>query len=206
MIMEKSDVLKNALSFKFGGMSEEELSFLYDFCKGKKVLELGSMVGMSSYVIASTCKSLSCVDVWEDSFEHLKHSPRQKEVYEKDWIDGNMFDVFKNNCDNFIKSGKINIFRKNTEEAHNLFDNDFFDIIIFDADHEYDGVIKDIENYISKIKKDGNLLFHDYGCSMWHGVGEACSNYINKGKISILSVVDRLAVFELNNINNFEMN
>lgn len=36
-----------------------------------------------------------------------------------------------------------------------------FDIIYIDADHSYEGLLKDLQNYISFVKEDGYIIFHD---------------------------------------------
>jgi SAM-dependent methyltransferase len=192
--MEKEQVLDKALSFDFGGMSRGEVSFLYDFCKGKMVLELGSMVGMSSFVIASVCESITCVDIWNDTFEHVTH--RQREVYENLWTHGfKMVDMFQNNCKEFLESGKMKMVRGKTGDVYNRFDGKKFDLVMIDADHEYEGVRDDIENYIDKVGEEGYLLFHDYGCTMWTGVQQACEEFVEKGRISLVKTEERIAIF-----------
>ncbi len=54
----------------------------------------------------------------------------------------------------------------------------YFDMIYVDGDHEYSGVVKDIEAILPKIKPDGVLIFNDYtvwsAASMFHcGVARA---------------------------------
>ncbi len=53
-----------------------------------------------------------------------------------------------------------------------------FDIIYIDADHKYEGVVKDIEASLPKLKPDGAFIFNDYAVwsptSMFHcGVARA---------------------------------
>ena len=196
--MNKEEVLDHALSLKYGGMSRGELSCLYDFCKDKTVLELGSMVGMSSYVIASVCKNISCVDIWNDTFDHV--SDRQKVVYENDWVASStskMVDVFKLNCKVFLESGKMRMVRGETSSVCDSFENENFDLVMIDAGHEYEEVLADIGNYIRNVKEDGNLLFHDYGCTMWTGVSQACDEYVARGKMNLVRIDERIAIFKI---------
>ena len=194
--MNKEQILDKALSFEFGGMSRGEIDFLYDFCKDKDVLELGSMAGMSSYAIASVCNNVTCVDIWNDTFEHV--SQRQKDVYDSLWTHGiKMVDMFRENCKPFLDSGKMRMERGKTEDVFDKFEKNSFDIVMIDADHEYDGVKRDIENYISKAKKGGQLLFHDYGCTMWTGVQQACEEFVGRGMINIVNQTERIAVFDI---------
>lgn len=197
--MYKAEVINKALSFKYGGMLREELSYIYDFCKGKDVIALGSMVGMSSYVIASVAKGLYCVDAWSDRFEHLNHSKRQKDVYKNDWlkqVNPNMFDAFRRNCNRFIKSGKIKTIKGKTDNVYTRFSVGMADILLIDADHEYSGVIKDIINYAYTVKENGYLMFHDYGCGTWTGVSEACDQMMKSKQIKLIDKDNRIAVFQ----------
>jgi hypothetical protein len=194
--MNKQDVISHALSFKFGGMLPEELSFLYDICVGKSVLELGSMVGMSSYVIASVAKELSCVDVWSDSQEHLSHDPVQANIY-KVYLPElpNMFEQFKINCKEFIDSKKIKMYRGKTQNLFNQFPDNYFDLLLIDADHSYQGVFTDFNLYHTKIHKDGRIAFHDYGDSMWIQIAIFCNEMVRQNKIRPIAYCERIAIF-----------
>lgn len=199
--MTANQVIEKALSFKHGGMSAAELSYLYDFCKGKKVIELGCMVGQSSFVIASVCNSIICVDAWDDSFQHLSHSPAQLEVYKNDWVnhlpDISMMDAFILHCASFIESGKLFFIKGKTEEVKHHFSSESADILLIDADHEYEGVVKDIDNYLHAVKKDGLVLFHDYGKDgYWTGVTLAADEAVAAGKMKFLSSFERIGVFK----------
>lgn len=193
--MNREELLKYVLTFNYGGMSEGELGYLYDFCYNKNVLELGSMVGMSSYVIATVANHLSCVDLWSDTQEHLKHDPRQAAVYKQYTPDLNMFSEFNRNCKEFIESGKITMYRGNTIDVVNFFEDETFDIIFIDADHSYFGVSRDFELYYNKVKSDGLLIFHDYNDDMWTGIKRLCDEKVSAGKIQLVEKRERIAVF-----------
>ncbi|SHI81496.1 Methyltransferase domain-containing protein [Palleronia salina] len=56
--------------------------------------------------------------------------------------------------------------------------DDYFDVIYIDGDHTYEGVMRDIEASLPKVKKDGVLVFNDYAvwsaATMFHcGVARA---------------------------------
>jgi len=191
--MNKEEVLEHALSFEHEGMSKNELDCLYDICVDKDVLELGSMVGMSSYVIASVAKSLSCVDVWSDTWEHLEHDPKQQEVYKyfKDIIPS-IHESFKINCRTFIDSKKIKMYRGNTNEMADKFLDKSFDVILIDADHSYKGVLQDFNTYQNKIKDNGHIVFHDYGDSMWRGIKQFVDEMVVQNKIKIIGRTERI--------------
>jgi len=195
--MNKENVLKYALSFEYGGMSENELAYVYDLCINKNVLELGSMVGMSSYVIASVAKSLFCVDVWSNTWEHLEHDPKQQDVYK--YFSGvipSIYESFKENCKIFIDSKKIKIYRGNTNKMVNKFLDKSFDVILFDADHSYKGISQDFDLYQNKLKNDGIIIFHDYGDSMWIEIKQFANEMVAKNVIKMIDQKERIGVFQ----------
>lgn len=196
-ILNKEEVLSHAMSFNFGGMSRNELGCLYDISDNKNVLELGSMVGMSSYVIASVAKSVSCVDIWSDTQEHLVHDKQQADIY-KSLLPQlpNMYDEFIKNCEVFIKNKKIIMYRGNTHDMSSKFNDGEFDLILIDADHSYEGVQKDFELYNHKIHKNGLIVFHDYGDSMWTGIKQFCDMLFLQKKITYIGGIDRIGIFK----------
>jgi predicted O-methyltransferase YrrM len=196
--MDKNQIINHAMSFEYGGQSYNELANLYDVCADKDVLELGSMVGMSSYVIASVAKSLTCVDVWSDKQEHLAHDPKQASIYASFTPKlHSMLRRFKKNCDEFIASGKIKMYRGNTLNMAKKFHDHQFDIVFIDADHSYDGISKDFELYHTKVKPDGIIIFHDYGDSMCTGIKNFCDESVTSEKLKFVNRCERVAVFKL---------
>lgn len=210
--MEKQQLIDHVWKFGFGGMEKDELSYMYDISKDKVILELGSEMGQSAYIMASVAQNIVCVDAWDDTYEHLNNDPKQKNVYVNDItlyknqpknFDGelknkdNIFEQFKTNCKEFIDSGKLHYVKGKTLDVIDQFENQYFDIILIDADHSYEGVYGDINAYIPKLKKDGYLAFHDYGCGMWTGVKQACDQAVNEGKIEFVTQNQRIALFKL---------
>ena len=196
--MNKEEVLEHALSLKYGGMSKNELAFMYDICANRDVLELGSMVGMSSYVIASVAKSLSCVDVWADTWEHLEHDPQQQTIYSQyEELIPSMLNSFKKNCKDFIDSGKIIMHRGNTNDIAHNFSDKSFDVVLIDADHSYQGVSQDFGLYKNKVKDGGVIVFHDYGDSMWLGVTQFANKMVYSNQLEIVARVERIGVFKI---------
>lgn len=161
--MNKEEILDHAMSLGYGGMNRHELGFLYDYCKDKKVLELGSHIGQSSYVIASVAKHLTCVDAWIDGAPYLEE--KQSSIYAKQ--EKGMIDQFNQNTKSFTNLGSIRGF---TEEVATFIMDGAFDIILIDADHSYEGCKRDIELYKNKAKI---IIFHDYDTASWPGVKRA---------------------------------
>jgi len=185
----KDQIIEEALTFEYGGMTKGELEFLYDFCRNKRVLELGSMVGMSSYVIAHVAEEIHCVDAWDDGFGHLQHDQEQVETYKGDWLKQdvrpNMLESFKQNCKEFLDSGKMKMTQGWTQDVAHTFPKESFDVLFIDADHSRLGVTRDIVKYYHTIKTGDSMVFHDFGCGTWKGVTEAILDSYRRGLLHL---------------------
>ena len=62
--------------------------------------------------------------------------------------------------------------RMTTNEAARLFEDESLDAVFIDADHSYEAVKLDIQNWMPKVRKGGILAGHDYN-SAWPGVVRA---------------------------------
>jgi hypothetical protein len=56
----------------------------------------------------------------------------------------------------------VKICRGYTYDVVKQFSDEFFDLVYIDADHTYNGVRRDINDWYPKVKKGGFLLGHDY--------------------------------------------
>lgn len=56
----------------------------------------------------------------------------------------------------------VKIYRKYTFEAVEHFKDNYFDLIYVDADHSYEGVLRDLNDWYPKVKHGGFFLGDDY--------------------------------------------
>ncbi len=56
----------------------------------------------------------------------------------------------------------VKIYREYSFDAVKHFVDNYFDLIYIDADHSYEGCLRDIEDWYPKVKKGGFLLGDDY--------------------------------------------
>ncbi len=176
--MDKEQILDHVMTFSGGGMSRAELGYLYDFCKDKTVLELGSMYGQSSYVIASVARHLTCVDAWQDGTPFLEE--RQRLIYRR--VPQNMEEEFDRNMRGFTNVYKVKAYTSDYEPLHT------FDIILIDADHSYEGCKADIQRYRGLTTQ--YIMFHDYNTPTWPGVKKA----VNEAQFQMLDLCGYLVV------------
>jgi predicted O-methyltransferase YrrM len=126
-----------------------------------KYLEIGTFYGANILSVAKTYglhsnSKLYCIDPWEDYDDYPEYKDMQSSIYEK--------------CmQNIAKSGakdKITAIRGYSNNEIPKFQDDFFDIIYIDGNHEPEYVLEDAVLSFRKLKKGGIMIFDDYG---WGG-------------------------------------
>lgn len=124
-------------------------------------LEVGTFYGANILSVAKTYglhidSKLHCIDPWADYDEYSEYKNEQNTIY-------NTF------VDNIERSGvkdKIIVNRGYSHIEIQKFQDDFFDIIYIDGNHEPEYVLEDGVLSFRKLKKNGILIFDDYG---WGG-------------------------------------
>lgn len=126
----------------------EETDFLVEYASKSKhsLIELGSQYGRSSVVLGQVAREkgvlLFCVDTWED-----------KNIYES-WKE------------NIIRKGLRKVVIpviSTTNTAWRLLNGIpyKYDFLFIDADHEYESVKADYENYSQFLEHPAHVVFHD---------------------------------------------
>jgi hypothetical protein len=138
-------------------------------------VEIGSFLGCSSIYMAVEIKNsgknikFDCIDKWDFDWE----------------IDGNLVNVYEEFLKNIKYVDKsINPIKGLSENVVKLYEDCSLDFVFIDADHEYDGVKKDIENWFEKVKKNGIIAGHDY-VETFPGVIKAVDEFFGKENIII---------------------
>jgi predicted O-methyltransferase YrrM len=97
-----------------------------------------------------------CIDPWLDYDDYPEYKGRQESVY----------DAFTRNLDSSGQKEKITVVRGFSHNEIPKFEDESFDIIYIDGNHEPDYVLEDAVLAFRKLKIDGLLIFDDYG---WGG-------------------------------------
>ena len=124
-------------------------------------LEIGAFYGANVISVADSYglhadSKLYCIDPWEDYDEYPEYKNEQSSIY----------DAFINNVEKSESKDKIFIKRGYSNTEIPKFDDNFFDIIYIDGNHEPEYVLEDAVLSFRKLKKDGIMIFDDYG---WGG-------------------------------------
>ena len=133
--------------------------------EGALFVEVGSFKGRSSSFlaveIANSGKNikLDCIDTWQGSIEHQKG----EECEIKEVVEGTLYETFLKNTEP-VKH-LINPIREPSYEAAARYADGSIDFIMIDGDHTFDGVCKDIQAFLPKMKKGGVMT----GDDCWEG-------------------------------------
>jgi predicted O-methyltransferase YrrM len=135
---------------------------VYDY-KDKPInyLEIGTFYGANILSVAKTYglhndSKLYCIDPWEDYEEYPEYKNQQESIY----------NTFMNNVEKSGDKSKIIINRGYSNNEIPKLQDDFFDIIYIDGNHEPEYVLEDAVLSFRKLKKNGIMIFDDYG---WGG-------------------------------------
>ena len=152
-------------------------------------VELGSWKGRSTAFLgvevinAATGIRIYAVDVWSDDI-----TGGAKKTMVEQGIDGNgLYTRFVENI--APVASVVTPMRMTTTQAATHFADKSVDFVFVDADHSYEGVKRDIEAWLPKIRQGGVIAGHDYG---WAGILRLLG-YVNVfvGLFNMLPLLDR---------------
>jgi len=134
---------------------EQLPKFLKNLNLNNKGVELGSFKGEFAKTILSGWEGkLYMVDVWR---------PMKDEEYDDTSNHKNHMDAYSiaiNNIKGFETRGYM--LRMDGNEASKLFADESLDFVYIDANHTYEAVREDINNWYRKVKSGGLIMGHDY--------------------------------------------
>jgi predicted O-methyltransferase YrrM len=148
--------------------SIKEVRDLYEWARQRidmnLAVEIGTFAGENAVIMSEYFKKVYTIDPWQNGYDQndLASSIDFNEV-EK---------AFKNrmiNINNVIHIKKIG------EEALNDFENESLDFVYIDGNHQQDAVIKDINSWRLKVKKNGIISGHDLSWRSIQNAIAACS-------------------------------
>ena len=144
-----------------------------------KYLEIGVYYGFNLFTFGYNYgvhpdSEMHCIDPWLDYDDYSEYKNKQNTIYEG----------FLYNLENSGLKNKIFIHRGYSSDEIPKFENEYFDIIYVDGNHNPEYVLEDAVLSFRKLKKNGYLIFDDYTWNDTHkGIDSFCSCYHNKIKI-----------------------
>jgi len=99
-------------------------------------------------------------------------------------------EMFLNNCYELVKNkfsnnSKVRIIRDYSVNASKMFDDEYFDFVYIDGNHDYAEVLKDLEAWYPKLKKFGVMCGDDYGHPSGLGVIKAVNEFAYKQRVIV---------------------
>ena len=155
------------------------------FQNNSHFVEIGSWLGKStSYMAVEILNSgkniqFDCIDTWEGS---IASDIEKEQVKELSNLSTTLFDEFLKNTEK-VKN-YINPIKKYSYDAVNDYDDESIDFLFIDAAHDYESVKKDLNDWYSKVKKNGIIGGHDY-IANFPGVINAVNEYFGVKNINI---------------------
>ncbi len=121
-------------------------------------------------------KKLYLVDPWF-FFTEADYFPAEKlEKYSQRAQDIRHADVMEKFTKE-MKDGSVEVIRKSSMEALKLFEDNFFDFVYIDANHDYEFVKEDLEHYYTKTKSGGLISGDDFRLD---GVRRAVTEFVDR--------------------------
>jgi predicted O-methyltransferase YrrM len=152
-------------------------------------LEIGCADGGNAIHIANSyCKhpqsKIYCVDPWMDYEEY----PEYKGQQDIGWR------TFNKNIQNSGHISKFVVNRGFSDDVVPTFQDEFFDLIFVDGNHETDYVYRDGVMSLQKAKKGGYIVFDDYTPIWWPQTVKGVDMFLKEysSKIQIVVAHDKL--------------
>jgi len=145
------------------------------------VAEIGVKSGLFAKHIyeISQPKKIFLIDCWES----------QKGSYEIDSTNNqNHEKCYKDVLNHFGKYKNAIIIKDYSQNACKCFENNFFDWVYIDANHTYDAIFNDINNWWPLIKNNGYICGHDYFTDYWVDVELAVNNFLKLNKKNLYAL------------------
>ena len=167
-----------------GWIRPDEGEALFMFCKGKDVLEIGSLKGLSTVCIAQSARSVVCVDPFDARGTPLRGNDTRAE-----------FDA------NILRHGvadRVTVRQGTSGEVlpQLIQEGQKFDAVFVDGDHERESVASDITFSLHLLRPKGLMIFHDYRDNGNPGVRCEVDRYIERQHPKELGKVHSILVLE----------
>jgi Methyltransferase domain len=150
------------------------VDFLEYLPKNGVVAEIGVQQGsFSRYIVQKTQPvKLYLIDCWQYQDPTIYNDP---EANVNNQLQEHYYHQVKQK---FMNDDRVTVLRKFSDQAAELFPDEFFDWVYIDANHSYQAAKDDIALWWPKVKKGGFLAGHDYIIREHFGVLQAVNEFL----------------------------
>ena len=159
-----------------GWMNDVELEWLASQARNAtKIIEVGSFHGRSTRAMAdNTDGTIFAIDTWKGS-KPDKSLPAELNFDSRFQVNDSAFASFCLNLWDHIRRGKVIPLRMSGAAAAKILEEQGIraDFVFIDADHIYEEIKTDIQNFRTLVNSNGVFSGHDYRDNNWSGVTKA---------------------------------
>lgn len=158
--------------------------FLNKYFPNGTFCELGVFAGdnLKKMLLECNPKMLYGIDVFEDVGKVTVTDNVQQSTYDNYYADLLDFEEHHSN---------LKLVKGYTYNAVSQFQDNSFDFLYIDADHSYEGVSTDLNDWFCKVKENGIIAGHDYfnwTSAYKFGVVEAVNEFISKHNVQYFHI------------------
>lgn len=150
--MNKYYPMRNSVAFENGLRDLIQYINTYEPVNQLNMIEIGSYIGESTIIFASSFKQVTSVDPYIDNYDPTDHACKFAPFEQ----------VYRQFLSNTKQFSNITQIRKTSDDAVLDFEPNSIDFVYIDGNHTYEFVKKDIENYLNIVKLNGFIAGHDY--------------------------------------------
>lgn len=158
-----------------GWMHPDELRWLAERAQtADLIIEIGSWKGRSTRALGDNCDGhIYVIDNWKDPLEDTDQTNQELKERGSDAIHAE----WRENLADLIATRTVRLIRQPSPgaltELKRRLPTRRADLVFIDADHTYEGCLRDIHAYAQLVKPGGILAGHDYGVKAHPGVKRA---------------------------------
>lgn len=143
-----------------------------------KVAEIGVLEGDYAKIIYDSFSDaeINLIDLWQTESNDFFFST----------VEGLTERAYQKVQQRFFGLNNVKLLKGNSSVVFKQFPDEYFDFIYIDADHSYEGLLKDLQNWFPKVKRGGVISGHDWDCHPDHefyhkfGVDGALKSYFKE--------------------------
>tara|TARA_Y100000389_G_C17465216_1_gene524870 strand:- start:2928 stop:3653 length:726 start_codon:yes stop_codon:yes gene_type:complete len=188
-----SNNIRGMISSRAG---EELFSVAYMQSLSGDVVEIGSFQGKSTFFLGSAVKFSGNGKMF--AIDHFKGNVGKEKFYKvrKDDL-SDLEDGFKKNIKKAFLENTVTLINQPNDKAANYIKDNTIRLLFIDGDHTAEGIAKDLDLFVNKLKKNAIIAFDDYA-NTFPGVIEVTNRFIKSHNIKRKYLLGRTLFIQVN--------
>lgn len=164
---------------------KDRIEWLESLPKNLVIAEVGVYRGEFAVEIYNRCRpnKFYLIDCWESQEGEYERDPTNLDLA------ANKNQIFENVKKMFSGRDDVEIIKGFSTEACKIFSKSYFDVVYIDADHTFDAVLKDLNDWWPLVKPGGFMAGHDYIKGIpWIDVFDALNLFMSENSLDFYSL------------------